>query len=296
MKEKFKQWIETGKDAFKVYSDNDMTVYAGYATVYILSAALPMLMLIIAAVGMMPGFSADNLEETITQLMPELPQVQDLLLSVIDNVKSQSSGLLASVAALTTLWSASGGISALQKGLIKITPGSESNKTDKIRALIFTVLFTIMFLSILVFQVLGGSIRKIILSLVGQLNMPEVYSIASKVLQVSSLLTLALTVAILLLAYTYLPGGKRSAKKQLPGAVFTTVAWVVFSMAFAFFIPRFWSASALYGSLAAIFLVTLWLRLCLTILFIGGSLNVALTDETAATSSASEDGTETADK
>ena len=278
MKEKLGKLVEVGKKAGKYYSETEMSVYAGYATVFILSAALPMMMLLIAAVGMMPGFSAENFTDTLMQLLPDLPEVQSLILGIISNLKTQSSGLLASVAALTTLWSASGGVSALQKGLLKITPGAESSIKDKPRALVFTVLFTIMFMAILVFQVLGSTIRNIILNLVNLLGVPEVYSIASRVLQVSSIITLVFTVLILALAYDYLPGGERPFKKQIPGALFSALAWVIFSIAFAFFISRFWGASSIYGSLASIFLITLWLRLILSIFFLGAALNRVLNE------------------
>ena len=74
------------------------------------------------------------------------------------------------------------------------------------------------------------------------------------------------------------PGGKRSLKSQLPGAVFCFVCWMVFTFVFVKFLPLFWKSSV-YGSLASIFLFITWARILFLILFLGGALNGALADE-----------------
>ena len=43
--------------------------------------------------------------------------------------------------------------------------------------------------------------------------------------------------------------------------------------------PRFYHASSVYGSLASLFLLLLWLRFVVMILFAGGALNHALEEE-----------------
>ena len=59
----------------------------------------------------------------------------------------------------------------------------------------------------------------------------------------------------------------------------TCACWFAFTELFAFFIPRFYHASNLYGSLAALFLLILWLRFVVMILFAGGVLNRTLEEE-----------------
>ena len=45
---------------------------------------------------------------------------------------------------------------------------------------------------------------------------------------------------------------------------------------FELFIQRFWQASSLYGSLAAMFLAAMWLKAIVMIFFYGASLNETL--------------------
>jgi membrane protein len=81
------------------------------------------------------------------------------------------------------------------------------------------------------------------------------------------------------LIFAVLPTIRRTLKSQLPGALLTGLCWLIFTKLFSFFIPKFYHASSLYGSLASLFLVLLWLRFVVMILFAGGVLNRALEED-----------------
>ncbi|MBQ1396110.1 MAG: YihY/virulence factor BrkB family protein [Eubacterium sp.] len=269
------------KRILAINKEAELGVYAGYATLFILMAAVPLLMLVITAVNLAPHFSTEDFTDLLLKVLPDLAQVKALILTVVQNLNNQTSGILAGIAALTTLWSASAGVTAIQKGLMKVTPGAKSTIMDKPKSLLYTFLFTIILIAMLVFQVLGNSIQQILTAVIAKFGFEDVVGRVSSILQVSSILTVVLIILVLCLAYRYLPGGTRTLKSQLPGAIFTTLLWVGFSLLFAFFIPRFWKASNIYGSLASIFLVTMWLRFIITILLFGAALNRALQEEKA---------------
>lgn len=57
----------------------------------------------------------------------------------------------------------------------------------------------------------------------------------------------------------------------------TVVAvWTLFSKIFSFYIGHFWKLSYIYGSLAAIVLITLWLNVNINVLFLGAGLNAKI--------------------
>lgn len=267
------------KKAYDLYTDQEMPIYAGYATLFIMMAAVPMLMLVIAVINVMPWFSPEGFTETLFQFLPDLPEVKAMILGVVSNLNRQSSGLLVSITAITTLWSASAGMTAIQKGLQKITAGSVVTKADKPKALGYTFLFIFVILALLVFGVLGETIQKALKEFAKDYGFDMITRWITSVMTVSELLTLVGVVLVIALMYRYLPGGTRTMKDQIPGAIFSTVLWLVFSAIFAFFISRFWGASAIYGSLAAIFLIALWLRFIITILFLGAAFNQVLDEQ-----------------
>jgi len=62
-------------------------------------------------------------------------------------------------------------------------------------------------------------------------------------------------------------------KHILPGAVFAVVTWVVVSSVFGFAISNFTQYSAVYGSIAGVFILMLWLNTVSIVLLIGNEMN-----------------------
>ena len=65
-------------------------------------------------------------------------------------------------------------------------------------------------------------------------------------------------------------------KHILPGAVFTVVTWVVVSAVFGFAISNFTQYPAVYGSIAGVFVLMLWLNFISITLLIGNEANAML--------------------
>ena len=263
----------------KRYGENDMKVYAGYATLFLITAIFPFLMLVISIINMLPGYSPSDLTDFLFRFLPDMASVKGLVLTMISNLKSQSSGLLASVSALTTLWSASAGVSALQKGLKKLTPDVHTKLPAKVVALLFTLAFIVLIPAVILSQVLGDSIVAAAEAVTGFLRLEGIAAAVASVIRISGVITIAAAAVIILLTYAYLPGGTRALKKQLPGTVFTAVVWLAFTKLFSIFIPMFYRSSGVYGSLASLFLMLMWLRFIVTILFFGAALNSVLEAE-----------------
>lgn len=93
----------------------------------------------------------------------------------------------------------------------------------------------------------------------------------------------------ILMMYVILPGGfglpmgkeEKSnlwnrIRSQMPGAIFCSVAWLVISKGVIIYIDHFPTFSVMYGSLAGIVIVMLWLYFCMYSLFIGAVINYLL--------------------
>lgn len=61
-----------------------------------------------------------------------------------------------------------------------------------------------------------------------------------------------------------------------PGALFSLVAWILVSLGFSFYVDNMARYSVLYGSLAAIIVLMLWLYIVSMILLMGPQLNHTL--------------------
>ena len=56
----------------KIYSDNQLGIFAGNATLFIITAVFPLLMLVISVVGMLPGYTPDDVTDLLFQFLPDL--------------------------------------------------------------------------------------------------------------------------------------------------------------------------------------------------------------------------------
>ena len=287
-----------------MFQENKMSVYSGYATLFIVTAVFPCIILIISIVNLIPGYSAKDVADILFQILPDLGSIKDLVVSLMTDIKDESGGLLASAAAVTTLWSASKGVMAIQKGLNQLDseesdseePVSEAKEDKKrgllakgvaiakpiLKRLLFTLMLIILIPALLIFEMLGDSLASIICSAVKKAN-PDVLSSTlehiDSFFHITSFVVILLALLVIMIIFAKLPEKGRSLKSQLPGALATGICWFLFTELFSFFIPRFYHASNLYGSLASLFLVLLWLRFIVMILFAGGVLNRTLEEE-----------------
>ena len=253
-------------DLLRQYLALDMAVYAGHATLLLLTASLPLLMWVLVIINMLPFYSVSDIAALVAQLLPDIPAIQSMAVDVIANLNDQSTTFMASFAAITTVISASGGMAAVQKGLQKLTPGARKTMFDRLWAVLYTFLFEGLMLVAMVVQSLSPILR----GLAGLLQRLH------NLLSISAVLSLALSLLTVTLIYTYVPGGKRRIRDQLPGAAAVVAVWTLFSKIFSFYIGHFWKLSYIYGSLAAIVLITLWLNVNINVLFLGAGLNAKI--------------------
>ena len=178
--------VPVAKETQRLYSENEMSVYAGYTTLYILMAMVPLLTLVIGLVNLVPTVNLEHFRESMQELLPDIPQVQTLMTTVIANVNRKAGQLAVSVSVLASLWSASNGVAAIQAGLHKLSGSEGSFVKKRGAALLYTLLFILLIPALLIFQVLRGSLRTLVASLGRTLELPELAGAILKIMQTIS--------------------------------------------------------------------------------------------------------------
>ena len=192
-------------ETLKVYTDNEMSVYAGYATLYILMAMVPLLTLVIGLVNILPDVSLQHLEVILLEILPDIQELRSLLHNIIANVDRQAGTLAVSVSAIASLWSASNGVNALQMGLCKINGSSGSFIKRRVAALLYTLVFIALIPALLIFRVLRGSIEDLIAAVNRWLNIPDIAGRLLEFMEYSGLIT-AIVMAVVILLIDPLTG------------------------------------------------------------------------------------------
>lgn len=270
------EFISLVKRTQDVYSKHEMNVYSGNATFYLMISTVPLLMMIISIINLLPWFTVKDVTNLMMHLVPDIPQVHLAVEAIILNLNRYSGTMVVYAFAFTCLWTGSHGVSALMAGLEKINHTQRKYFHSKPKAIVYTVLFSLLIPSMLLFQMLRSSLEDLITKLFEMLQLPEISVRINSVLEYTGIITVAAMLLVILLTFTFLPSGKRKMKKQLPGSIFSCITWIFFTKAFGYFITRFWRMSSVYGTLAAVFLAAMWLKFIITFLFYGASLNRAI--------------------
>mgnify|MGYP002931476336 FL=1 len=131
-----------------------------------------------------------------------------------------------------------------------------------------------MLIALVGVYVLGNTIMEDILAKTNWVDYSE------KIFFYSRLLTAPVLVfAVILLIYCRLPDNHLRLKTAIPGAVFTTVCWVLLSAAFSSYLTYFGINTYMYGNLGGMVIAMLWLYICMYILLLGAELNLFFRDE-----------------
>ncbi len=255
---------------------DEVTVYAAQASFFIVIAFFPFIMLMLTLVQLLPAIEKSDLTEMMTAVMPDM--LDSLVVSIIDDLYTRSPATIISLSSIGALWSASRGMMAIERGLNRIYECPQSRNYILIRGIsaCYTVLFTAACVLSLLLLVLGKSINGFI-----QKWIPQLSGFTGWIVSVRTILALILLVAVFSGIYTWLPVRKNRLLGQVPGALFSTLGWIVFSALFSIYFDNFGNYSYMYGSLTAVVVLMLWLYFCICILFLGAELNYFLGQRSA---------------
>lgn len=253
---------------YQSFSKHKMSVYASSACYFIILAVFPTIMILLNLIQMTP-LSADDLVGTLNSFLPDA--ISPLVSTIIDELYSKSSGTILSVSVLAALWSASRGIMGIIRGLNHIFEAEENRGYFILRLVsaLYTMVFIVVMVLVLGLLVFGNRIQ-IILSE----RYPVVAQITGYVISTRTLLSVCILILFFTCIYKFFPKRKTTLKRQLPGAVFSTFGWMLFSFFFALYVDNFGNLSYMYGSLTTMILLMLWLYACIYILFLGAEINV----------------------
>lgn len=234
---------------------------------FIVLSVFPALLLMLSGLGY-TGLSVESLLEILEMILPQamMGTAQELVYSVYNN----ASGAVAGFSALAALWSSSRGVYGLLTGLNAVYGVAEDRGYFYTRAIsvLYTFLFEIVILLTLVLHVFGGTI----ISFFQSIQLPAVQLLMS-ILDLRFVFLLLLQSLLFTLMFMILPNRRNRFWESLPGGLFSSIGWMLFSNLYSIYVTHFPSYSNIYGSVYAIAISMLWLYCCLEILFFGGALN-----------------------
>lgn len=250
--------------------EDEVGIHAAHASFFMMISAIPCIMIILSIARNFVSIDSASAIGIAEQFIPEggMSFVAQIIHELFDTSQSIS---LISITAVTALWSGSRGFMALEQGLSKIITGSKDRGYIKSRLLayFYTLIFIILVNASLGFLVFGNRLEKF---LVGRFSVMS--GIFESLVSIRYIILPAVLTLYFAFMYKILPGLPIRRKRTIfPGAAGAAVGWMLFSRLYAFYIDNFAHYSYVYGSVAAIVLLMLWLYFCMNILLMGAELN-----------------------
>jgi membrane protein len=262
-------WKDIIVRTFKETKDDYVPMIAASVAFYAMLALFPALIALVTVYGLIadPGQIQSQLA-SFTSALP--PGASTLVTEQIQNATSGAhtgltAGLILSL--LGVLWSASGGVGGLIKGLNIAYDEDETRGFVKRRGLALVLTVGAIVFTILVIVLLA--VLPVVLDVVG------LGAAARLVIVVARWPVLAvLVMAALAILYAYGPDRDPPRLRWVtPGAVLATGLWLLGSGVFAVYVRSFGKYDQTYGAIGGVVVLLLWLWLSAFVVLFGAELN-----------------------
>ena len=268
MKDTLRDIYDAVDEFFSGMGSRRLTTYSSSCAYYLFMSLVPVIMLLVSVLQYTP-LTRDVVLEAVADYVPD--SLYEIVYFIVTSIYSGGRVAL-TVSILLTIWSASACMKALLRGMDSVYDAER--KEDYIRFSLRACFYMIIFVFILMLSffvmVYGGKILDYI-----EQSMPVNHSLdflftLAKYLRF--VIILGLLALVFCLLYKWMPARRLKFRRQLPGAVFSSVAWAAFSFIFSFYVSLSDRFGA-YGYIGTIMVAMIWIFYCFYFLLLGGFIN-----------------------
>jgi membrane protein len=268
-------WLDISKRVIAEMKEDNIAVVAAGCAFYAWIALIPALIALITIYGLVA--SPQQVTDQITRLTESLSRTTaDVIRQPIESAtssanRSLSIGLIVSL--LGVLWSASGGMDGIIKG-INIAYDEEPQSFPKRRGLAILLTF-----GAIVFVVIAVGLIAVVPPVLEQLPLGEAARVGG---QIASYVLLALLWMFgLAVLYKIAPHRENPKLRWVTwGAVIATILWLIGSAGFSYYVTNFGNYNKTYGALGGVIILNLWLFLTNFAVLLGAEINSEMEHQT----------------
>ena len=257
-------------DMIRRYYVHDVARDSAALTYYLLFAIFPLLIFVSTLLGVLEL----DIASITAVLAPILPSdVVDIIRTYQEYVSANASRQLLWFSLIFSIWFPMRSTGCLMHSLRKAFGRSapENILLGQLRTLLFTIWMIFVIGLTLALVVVG---RRALYFLSGFLPLSETFISVWGYLRFIILgLVMAISLGIL---YQLALGQRRPLREVLPGVGSSLAAWLLLSMAFSYYVENMARYAQLYGSIATIVVVLLWLYMSGQVLILGAELSASL--------------------
>lgn len=247
-----------------------VSAYAAQSSFFIIVSFFPFIMLLMTILQY-TAVPEDTLLDITKAIFPD--SIHYVVESIVNEMYNNISTAILSITIISTLLAACKGFVALIEGLNSVFGIEETRNYFVLRlsAIFYTVIMIITIVLSLIILVFGNKL----IAFISQYY-PLAGEIVTSVLRVKSLLSISIFTLLFTCMYVIIPNRHTTFRRQIPGALFASAGWIIFSYFFSLYVGYTDKYSIIYGSLSALVFIMLWLYVCMTLFLYGAEVNLFL--------------------
>lgn len=274
LKEKFgeEKWLVFIEQLVYRFSDDGVSEIGAQLTYYLTLSIFPFIIFFLSILQFTPLADTNILQKL---LLPLPTETRDLFYGLISGIINEGTITLLSFGALGAIWSSSNGVMAIMKAVNRALDLEENRPYLKLKGL--SIIFTLgLFLILIVaFTIL----------IFGEVIFNQIFIsytwptlVIWKILKI--IIPFSFMVLVFTMLYKYSPSIKQNIKikfsESIPGAIFTSIFWILLSIVFSFYVSNFSNYSKTYGSLGGVIVFLIWLYMSSIVIVMGAEVNATL--------------------
>ena len=269
-RKRIKNLYELVMDFLKKCSDDHVGAFGAMSAFFILLSIFPFMIFLLTLTRYIP-FSKDDIIVILTRMISF--EEGSLIKSIVNEIYRKTGTTVSAISIIAALWSSSRGVYSIVIGLNSVYDIDENRNYFAIRlfSLVYTLLFALMISVMLVMWVFGNSLYSYFLQ-----KFPFVVPILGYFMHKRIIFSLIFLTLLFMIIYKWIPNRVSSFRKQFPGALIATLGWVAVSVGCSIYMDNFTNFSYIYGSMAGIMILLLWLYFCMSMVFYGAEVNYFL--------------------
>lgn len=254
------------------YREHQITALSAQLAFFLILSLFPFLIFLLSLFG---RFSLDP-QVVIRILTGIIPMDSAVIISeYVEDIILYEETSYIPIIGLFTLYTASRGVEALIRAFNVAYRVSDIKGffKQKLYGIIYTLTFVLMIMILTVLPIMGEEF----LSVASQF-LPLTMEFIKLFAFVRWFFIAGIMIFTVILMYLILPTKKLRFRDVWKGSTFAIVLWLIMSYGFSFFVSNFGRYSIIYGSLAAVIILMVWLYFTGIILMIGAELNSIFLD------------------
>ena len=254
----------------KATNEDNLITHANELTYKLLLSFFPLVVFIMSLLSFL-NLDVGGFVERVTIALPSY--ISDLISDFAGEMfETRNAGVL-SGSLIMTVFTASSGFNALIKGLSKVYRQRETRNflAARLISMGLVLLFAAVIICSLLILIFGDAIYKALLKNNSQ-NAVIHFAFGLS----GYLIVMAAMLFTVILIYKFAIGRQMSVYEAFPGAFVTLGIWVVSSKAFSVYINNFARYSRVYGSIAGVVILMLWLNIISIVILVGGEINALI--------------------